>query len=64
MNEELVIRGLIVSSQLDNEEKTNILAYFDSLIEDSNWLNCLEAAGVDNWSGIDEAYNIRDEEDE
>jgi len=31
------------------------------LQERDNWLNCLEAAGVDNWEGYDIAQDIRDE---
>jgi len=31
------------------------------LEERSNWLSCLEAAGVDNWEGYDIAQDIRDE---
>lgn len=31
---------------------------YDRLIERDNWLNCLEAAGVDNWSGYDYAKEI------
>ena len=38
---------------------------YDQLIKDSEWLSCLEAAGVDNWEGIDEAINMLHEgEDE
>ena len=33
---------------------------YDRLKEDSEWLSCLEAAGVDNWSGIEEAFNMLD----
>lgn len=29
--------------------------------EDVDWLRCLEAAGVDNWEGIDTAIEIRGE---
>jgi len=33
--------------------------------KDLNWLECLESAGVDNWSGIDFAHELRNgEEDE
>lgn len=28
------------------------------------WLNCLEAAGVDNWQGTDTASDMYHEEDE
>lgn len=34
---------------------------YDQLVKDSEWLSCLEAAGVDNWEGIDEAFEIRRE---
>lgn len=45
-----------------NEETITIsLKEYNSLCERNDWLNCLEAAGVDNWCGWDEAINIRDE---
>lgn len=37
------------------------------LVGDSEWLSCLEAAGVDNWEGYDYALEIlheRADEDE
>lgn len=34
---------------------------FDRLVEDSNWLGSLEAAGVDNWGGMEEAQRIHRE---
>ena len=35
---------------------------YEALIKQVNWLSCLENAGVDNWDGIDYAYEIfRDE---
>jgi hypothetical protein len=40
---------------------------YDRLLADQEFLSCLEAAGVDNWSGYDEAvemYNEDDGEDE
>ena len=39
-------------------------AEYDRLLKRENWLNCLEAAGVDNWCGYDEARQLRDEDDE
>lgn len=54
-----IIRDLIVNSDLDIKDK--ILEYFDSLLDDLDWLSCLEAAGVDNWSGIDVAREIQQE---
>lgn len=32
---------------------------YESLLEDRDWLSCLEAAGVDNWSGYDYAIELR-----
>ena len=37
---------------------------YESLLEDSQWLACLESAGVDNWSGIDFAIELQNEEKE
>jgi hypothetical protein len=34
---------------------------YESLLEDSNWLSCLESAGVDNWQGIDYAISLKEE---
>lgn len=34
---------------------------YDQLCKDSEWLGFLEAAGVDNWDGFDEARQLRDE---
>ena len=31
------------------------------LRESQDWLSCLESAGVDNWPGIDFAYELGDE---
>lgn len=40
------------------------LAEYLYLIRRDDWLQCLEAAGVDNWNGMEEAVRIRDEGDE
>ena len=37
---------------------------YDQLVKDSEWLSCLEAAGVDNWEGWDEALSILHESEE
>ena len=37
---------------------------YESLLEDSKWLQCLEGAGVDNWSGYDYARELWREENE
>jgi len=44
----------------DGKIEITIPAY-QKLKDDSEWLSCLEQAGVDNWQGIDVAYDIRDE---
>ena len=31
---------------------------YDELIERSNWLGCLEGAGVDDWDGYDYAQEM------
>ncbi len=31
---------------------------YESLQKDSQWLNALNCAGVDNWEGCEEAMNI------
>lgn len=37
---------------------------YNKLLEDRNWLRCLEAAGVDNWDGISYAYELSGETDD
>ena len=37
---------------------------YESLVEDRNWLNALENAGVDNWEGIDFARELLGEQEE
>lgn len=34
---------------------------YETLKNDALWVQCLEEAGVDNWAGIDFAYEIRSE---
>ena len=48
----------------DEETVTITKREYESLKEDAEWLACLEGAGVDNWSGIDYAYELRDEDDD
>jgi len=48
-----------------NEETITISKKeYESLKEDARWLQCLENAGVDNWQGIDYAYEIKRREGE
>lgn len=34
---------------------------YNELVQDSRFLNALRAAGVDNWEGYDEAFDILEE---
>ena len=34
---------------------------YERLLEDADWLNCLEQVGVDTWDGYEIAIDIRDE---
>lgn len=49
-----------------NDDKEIIVdaEYFRILEERSIWLGCLEAAGVDNWSGYDEAQELMENEND
>jgi hypothetical protein len=38
-------------------------AEYVSLLEDSNFLSCLQACGVDNWQGYDDARMMEQEEE-
>jgi hypothetical protein len=40
------------------------LIEYNRLRADSEWLDCLKAAGVDNWSGYDHAISLRADADE
>lgn len=46
----------------ETETITIPLKEYMSLKRRSDWLDCLESAGVDNWNGIDYAYEIWREE--
>lgn len=37
---------------------------YERLVRDSEWLALLEAAGVDNWQGIDYAYELKHQADD
>lgn len=45
---------------MSEETVTIKLSEYKHLLENKDWLECLNAAGVDNWEGIDEAINIRE----
>ena len=73
---ESFVFGIKASLKVGNDNKASIYfenygsnsemvlitrAEYDSLLEDSEWLGCLEAAGVDNWPGYYEAGEIQRE---
>ena len=37
---------------------------YDMLLQDSEFLNCLEACGVDNWIGYHDACEMMEEDEE
>lgn len=50
---------------MEYEKKITIsLEEYESLLEQVHWLQCLEAAGVNNWEGYDEAVSMFQEEQE
>lgn len=55
------VRRVFVGPEADDEKVTITRAEYESLLTRSRWLECLEAAGVDNWEGIDEALRINRE---
>lgn len=38
------------------------ISEYEQLLSDSQWLSYLEAAGVDNWQGFDEARKMMEDE--
>ena len=59
------IIGLLLVTNITIEEMEEIKDYLEQLEDDANKLSCLEACGVDNWLGYDEAmheyYNSKEE---
>ena len=50
---------------MENKEMVTISkAEYDELLKDSELLSCLEACGVDNWCGWDDAIEMFNEEDD
>lgn len=45
------------------EEVTITKAEYRRLIKLEKWLDCLEAAGVDNWEGYDHAQELSQEQE-
>lgn len=48
----------LIKENADEETASKMVKYIEILEEDSNWLGCLENAGVDNWQGIDFAAEL------
>jgi hypothetical protein len=48
---------------MDKDMISITICEYNSLLEDSKWLNCLQQAGVDNWDGYEDAIDLRDAED-
>ena len=59
------IIGLLLTTNITVKEMEEIKDYLEQLEEDANKPTCLEASGVDNWFGYDEAiheyYNSKEE---
>jgi F0F1-type ATP synthase beta subunit len=50
-----------VTLQENIEDKVTISKQeYERLVDRDEWLNCLEAAGVDNWDGYGIAHDIKD----
>lgn len=46
-----------------NEETITITKQeYDRLVERDTWLGYLEAAGVDNWQGMEYAFQLKEED--
>lgn len=45
-----------------NEMVTITKKEYDRLLASEKWLQCLNAAGVDNWEGYSEAASMQDDE--
>ncbi len=50
--------------QNEPEMVTITKAEYDQLINDSEFLSCLEGAGVDNWCGYSDAQEMMEEDED
>lgn len=60
---EIILQALI-NTEITFEEMTKIENYLNELEEDRDLLYALQAAGVDNWCGYEEAMKIYHEDQE
>ena len=47
---------------METDEITVKAKYFERIQKESHFLDCLRAAGVDNWSGYDDAREMWEQE--
>ena len=49
-----------------NKQETVTIAKeeYERLLQESDFLSCLESCGVDNWDGYSDAYEMHCEEEE
>lgn len=59
--EDLPIGTILYAKNTDDNTVVITQAELDRLEERCGWLDALEAAGVDNWDGWDEAREIRNQ---
>lgn len=58
------ILEILTKTNITIEEMENIQTYLEELEDDRDLLYALQAAGVDNWYGYEEAMKIYNEEEE
>ena len=58
------ILEILTKTNITIEEMENIQTYLEELEDDRDFLYALQAAGVDNWYGYEEAIRIYNEEEE
>ena len=58
------ILEILTKTNITIEEMENIQTYLEELEDDRDLLYALQAAGVDNWYGYEEAMRIYNEEEE
>ena len=58
------ILEILTKTDITIEEMENIQTYLEELEDDRDLLYALQAAGVDNWYGYEEAMKIYHEEEE
>lgn len=56
----LAVPGVAAPAAVESGDVAELRAELEKLRERDEWLSALEAAGVDNWSGMDHAISLRD----